>query len=58
MEIKRAGASGAELSDVKRVLQILRDANYQGWFTLEYEMKEDPFVEVPKILEMLKPLLA
>ena len=58
MEIKRAGASGAEPSDVKRVLQILRDANYQGWFTLEYEMKEDPFVEVPKILEMLKPLLA
>ncbi len=58
MEIKRAGASGAEPSDVKRVLQILRDANYQGWFTLEYEMKADPFVEVPKILEMLRPLLA
>jgi sugar phosphate isomerase/epimerase len=58
MEIKRAGASGAEPSDVKRVLQILRDANYQGWFTLEYEMKADPFVEVPRILEMLKPLLA
>ncbi|MES2470464.1 MAG: sugar phosphate isomerase/epimerase family protein [Verrucomicrobiota bacterium] len=58
MEIKRAGGSGAEPSDVKRVLQILRDANYQGWFTLEYEMKADPFVEVPRILEMLKPLLA
>ena len=58
MEIKRAGASGAEPSDVKRVLQILRDANYQGWFTLEYEMKADPFVEVPRILEMLKLLLA
>jgi sugar phosphate isomerase/epimerase len=58
MEIKRAGSSGAEPSDVKRVLQILRDANYQGWFTLEYEMKADPFVEVPRILEMLKPLLA
>lgn len=58
MEIKRAGSAVAEASDVKRVLQILRDANYQGWFTLEYEMKADPFVEVPKILEMLKPLLA
>ena len=58
MEIKRAGDSWAEPSDVKRVLQILRDANYQGWFTLEYEMKADPFVEVPRILEKLKPLLA
>ena len=44
MEIKRAGSAVAEASDVKRVLQILRDANYQGWFTLEYEMKADPFV--------------
>ncbi len=58
VEITRAGSSSAEPSDVKRVLQILRDANYQGWFTLEYEKKEDPFVEVPRILEMLRPLLA
>ena len=58
MEVKRAGAAQAEASDIKRVLQILRDANYQGWFTLEFEEKKDPFMEVPKILEMLKPLLA
>ena len=45
-------------SDVPRVLQILKDANYQGWFTLEYEDKEDPFVAVPRILGELKPLLA
>jgi hypothetical protein len=42
---------------VKRVLKILKDANYQGWFTLEYEDKEDPFVAVPRILADLKPLL-
>jgi hypothetical protein len=35
----------------------MRDVNYQGWFTLEYEKKDDPFVEVPKICEMLRPLL-
>jgi sugar phosphate isomerase/epimerase len=45
-------------SDIPRVLQILRDANYQGWFTLEYEDKEDPFVAVPRILQQLKPMLA
>jgi sugar phosphate isomerase/epimerase len=57
MEIKREGSKEAEASDVPRVLQIMRDANYQGWFTLEYEKKEDPFVEVPKIIAILKPLL-
>lgn len=58
MEIKRAGAAGPEPSDVKRVLKILRDANYQGWFTLEFEKKADPFEEIPRILDMLRPLLA
>lgn len=62
MEISRKGPEKGkgkhEPSDIKRVLQILRDANYQGWFTLEYEVKADPFVEVPKILDTLRPLLA
>lgn len=44
-------------TDVKRVVKILRDANYQGWFTLEYEDKEDPQVAVPRILEELRPLM-
>mgnify|MGYP000331837092 FL=1 len=44
-------------ADVPRLLKILREANYQGWFTLEYEVAADPFGEVPKILEMLRPML-
>jgi len=57
MEIKRKDAKEAEASDVNRLLQILRDANYQGWFTLEYETKDDPFTNVPRILNELRPLL-
>ena len=57
MEVTRAGSQQSEASDVKRVIGILREANYQGWFTLEYEKQGDPFTEVPKIVEMLKPLL-
>jgi len=60
MEISRKGAAKGEHepSDVDLVLKILRDANYQGWFTLEYEVKGvDPLVEVPKVLEMLRPKL-
>jgi len=58
MRVKSKGNDKGEASDIPRVLKMLNDANYQGWFTLEYEEKEDPFVEVPKILQQLKPLLA
>lgn len=57
-KVSAKGDKEGKPSDVKRVLQILKDANYQGWFTLEYEEKEDPFVAVPRILAELKPLLA
>ena len=59
MEMSPKGTKKGEgqPADVPRLLKILRDANYQGWFTLEYEVAKDPFVEVPKILEMLRPLL-
>jgi len=59
MEITRLDEKVKEPSDVDRVIKILTDANYQGWFTLEYEVKNtDPFVEIPKILDMLRPKLA
>ena len=57
LDIKKPDGT-TEASDVDRVLDILRQANYQGWFTLEYERDDDPFTEVPKVLEMLKAKLA
>ena len=59
MEMSPKGSKKGEgqPADVPRLLKILRDANYQGWFTLEYEVAADPLGEVPKILEMLRPLL-
>jgi sugar phosphate isomerase/epimerase len=56
VDIKRKGAAKEEPSDIPRVIQILRDAQYSGWFTLEYERK-DPFVEMPQFVKQLKPLL-
>jgi sugar phosphate isomerase/epimerase len=55
-EIRRKGGA-AEPADIPRIIQILRDAGYQGWFTLEYEGKADPFVEVPRLIAQLRPLL-
>jgi hypothetical protein len=56
-EIMRRGQK-KEMADLARVVKILRDANYQGYFALEYEAPEDPWQAVPQWLEKMKPLLA
>ena len=44
-------------ADFKRILQILRDANYRGFVTLEYEAREDPLEAVPRyVAEMRKAM--
>jgi len=58
MMLQRAGEPKKEATDIPRVLEILRKANYQGWFTLEYEEEENAHEVVPKILNDLKPLLS
>ena len=58
MMLQRKGEPKKEATDIGRVLEILRQANYQGWFTLEYEEEDNPHEAVPKILKDLKPLLA
>lgn len=56
-EIRRKGATTNEASDPARVAKILRDANYQGWVALEYEMKESAWTGVPTQLAKLKAVL-
>ena len=55
-EIRRTGAKENEPADLARVVKILRDANYQGWFALEYEAKEDAWKAVPPLLAQLREL--
>ena len=40
--------------DYARVGQILRNANYRGYLSLEMEGREDPATAVPKSLELLR----
>ena len=46
-----------ESTDLKRIVKILRDANYQGYVVLEYEAAEDPYAAVPRVLSELSSLL-
>lgn len=40
--------------DYKRIAQILRDVDYGGYISLEFEGKEDPASGVPKSIEALR----
>ncbi|MCK4299605.1 MAG: hypothetical protein KAX80_08725 [Planctomycetes bacterium] len=44
--------------DITGCGQVLKDAGYTGWYSLEYEAAEDEKVGVPKSLEAMKGLLA
>jgi sugar phosphate isomerase/epimerase len=43
--------------DYKRIISILNKVNYQGYLSLEFEGKEDPFTAVPKSIAMLREAL-
>jgi sugar phosphate isomerase/epimerase len=55
-EIQRRGQK-KEAADLPRLIQMLRDAKYQGFVALEYEAAEDPWEAVPRILAQLRDLL-
>lgn len=56
VEIKAAGKKGP--ADMKRIIQILKKANYRGYIVLEYEAKEDPKKAIPEHIKRLRDLIA
>jgi len=43
-------------ADLKRMVEILRSANYRGYVVLEYE-EDKPYEEIPKYIEKLRELI-
>lgn len=41
-------------ADYPRIVKVLREANYRGYLSLEYEGKEDPMTGVPKVLRKIR----
>ncbi|MBL9174068.1 MAG: sugar phosphate isomerase/epimerase [Verrucomicrobiales bacterium] len=56
-KIRRRNQKEVETADFARTFQILRDARYQGWVALEYELAEDPWTRVPEMLDAMRPHL-
>src|SRR5690606_41062173 len=46
----------AHPTDLARVMQILRQANFSGWVALEYEAAADPLQAIPAYLKQLQQL--
>ena len=55
-ELKVAGKKVP--TDLKRVADILRSANYQGYVALEYEAAADPYTAIPPLLKKLRATFA
>jgi sugar phosphate isomerase/epimerase len=53
-QIQARGQKEAHDADVPRVFGILREARYQGWVALEYEMAPDPLKQVPVLLRQMR----
>lgn len=58
VEVHPADKKDPERADLGRVVQILRDAHYRGFITLEYEAAEDPLSAIPRHLDELRKLTA
>lgn len=56
--IRPRGSKQPAATDLPRVVKMLRDAGYQGWFVLEYEMPEDPYVKIPVMLDEMRAAIA
>jgi sugar phosphate isomerase/epimerase len=57
VEMRPAGRP-KEPADFARLVDLLREGNYQGYVALEYEASEDPWKAVPRHLGELRRLLA
>jgi hydroxypyruvate isomerase len=55
-EIHRTGKKKEE-ADLKRLIDILRGADYRGYVALEYEADEEPKTAIPRHMETLKKLM-
>jgi sugar phosphate isomerase/epimerase len=51
------GKGPRQPADLVRLIKILRDVNYRGFVTLEYEADADPRQAVPRYLQQLRKLI-
>lgn len=57
-EVHPRGAKQKQPADLKRIVRILREANYQGYVALEYEAEQDAWTAVPRLLSKMRGLIS
>lgn len=56
-EVQPRSAKQKQAADLRRIVKILRDANYQGYVALEYEAEEDAWAAVPRLLNQMREVI-
>ncbi len=57
VKIKRKRPDGSKVDvDLAKMIQLIKDSDYQGYVVLEYE-EEDPHQHIPQIINQLKRLI-
>jgi len=49
--------TGKQPADLSRIVDILKQAKYRGYVTLEFE-EQNPFEEIPGYLQQLRELIS
>ena len=44
-------------ADIPQIINVLKDANYKGFVSIEYESEEDPKTGVPKFTRIIQNAL-
>ncbi len=57
-DVRTEDGKGSEQSDFPRIARILREANFRGYISLEYEAKEDAATAVPKYLDQIRAAIS
>lgn len=57
IKVEMHAGGGKQETDLKRVVELLRDVGYSGWVALEYEASEEPLTAIPRWLDQLQPLM-
>ena len=56
LKVSIHSAHGGQRADLKRIVEILRDAGYAGYLVLEYESR-DPYGAIPRYVDQLRKLV-
>jgi sugar phosphate isomerase/epimerase len=58
LKVETGPPKAKQPTDIPRVVKLLREAGFRGYFVLEYESEPDPLVAIPKHLKEMRDAIS